>query len=292
MKLLIIGKNGQLGWDLVKKARERRWVPSGLDLPEFDITDEICVNSRLNEPGIDIVINAAAYTAVDLAEKERDKAYAVNCTGPALLAKACQRHDLPLIHISTDYVFDGMKKSPYLETDPICPVGVYGQTKAEGEAAVRDTLKKHIIIRTAWLCGVFGSNFVKTMLKLGQSKRELRVVDDQFGCPTFAFDLAEAILDISQKISDGGDVQWGIYHYCGEGYASWYAFAQKIFDIASAFEDLSVERIIPIPTTEYPTPADRPAYSVLDCTKIKTNFDISTKPWQESLEKMIKSIFS
>src|SRR4030042_1598554 len=217
MKLLITGSNGQLGWELCRQGKNRGLDLIPLDLPEFDITDKSAVFDPVHRSNAEIVINGAAYTAVDRAESEIDIAFAVNRDGPSYLASACAEFHIPLIHVSTDYVFDGSKKGAYLETDLAAPVGVYGKSKAEGEEKVRRNLKEHIIIRTSWLCGVHGNNFVKTMLRLAREKEELSVVDDQHGCPTFAADLAEAILTIVSLIEKGENISWGTYHYFGDG---------------------------------------------------------------------------
>jgi len=188
-------------------------------------------------------------------------------------------------------VFDGSKEGPYLETDPVAPIGVYGKSKAEGEDKVRSNLKEHIIIRTSWLYGVHGNNFVKTMLRLGREREELRVVDDQHGCPTFAADLAGAILTIASLIESGEDISWGTYHYCGGGRTTWYGFASKIFEIAKNYDTLKLKKVNPITTSEYPTPAKRPANSVLDCTLLERYFGITTKAWDESLARMISEYY-
>ena len=192
--LAIIGSNGQLGWELVRQGERRGVQILALDFPEIDISDPVSIDRGFGSAPIEFVINAAAYTAVDRAETEPQAAYAVNRDGPANLALKCRALDVPLIHVSTDYVFDGTKEGAYTETDEVAPLGIYGESKAAGEADVRKHLPRHFIVRTAWLCGVHGHNFVKTMLRMGREKEFLRVVNDQFGCPTFAADLAGAIL--------------------------------------------------------------------------------------------------
>jgi dTDP-4-dehydrorhamnose reductase len=292
MKLLITGSKGQLGWELCKQAKEQGLSLIPLDLPDFDITDQTAVFSAVTRSHADIVINAAAYTAVDKAESEPELAFAVNRDGPSYLAPACAGVHIPLIHISTDYVFDGKKTGPYLETDPVAPIGVYGKSKAEGEVDVRRQLKEHIILRTSWLCGIHGNNFVKTMLRLGKEREELRVVDDQHGCPTFAADLAEAILIIAGQVDEQKETAWGTYHYCGAGSTTWFGFASKIFEIAKNHDTLKLKRIMPITTSEYPTPAKRPTNSVLDCTLLTQKFNILQYPWEESLTRMLNLLFN
>ena len=262
-----------------------------LDYPEIDISDPASIDSRIDSPKIDLIINAAAYTAVDRAESEPDAAFAVNCEGPAHLAERCRKRNIPLIHVSTDYVFDGTKSGAYIEEDPVSPLGVYGESKAAGEAEVRKRLPEHVILRTAWLCGVHGHNFIKTMLRMGREKDTLRVVSDQFGCPTFAVDLAEAILEVVRQAGKSESIKWGTYHYCGAGKTSWHGFATAIFEIARQYEKFAVKNVVPISTAEYPTPVKRPANSVLDCTKIKRYFDIRPRPWRESLDRMIERLY-
>ena len=291
MRILIVGSNGQLGWELYRQGKDRGLDLIPLDLPEFDITDKSAVFDTVTRSNADIVINAAAYTAVDRAESEIDIAFAVNRDGPSYLASTCAKVHIPLIHVSTDYVFDGCKKGAYLETDLAAPVGVYGKSKAEGEEEVRRNLKEHIIIRTSWLCGVHGNNFVKTMLHLAREREELRVVDDQHGCPTFAVDLAEAILTIASLIERGENISWGTYHYGGGGSTTWYGFASKIFEIAKEYNTLKLKKVIPITTSEYPTPTKRPANSVLDCSLLLKEFNICSLPWEESLANMLDSYF-
>jgi len=203
----------------------------------------------------------------------------------------CRKCGIPLIHVSTDYVFDGTKPGAYIEGDPVAPLGVYGDSKAAGEAEVRARLAKHIIVRTAWLYGVHGHNFVKTILKLGREKDTLKVVSDQYGCPTFAADLAEAILEVVWQVEKNESVKWGTYHYCGAGKTTWHDFAKAIFEIAGQYEKFAVKNVVPISTTEYPTTVKRPANSVLDCTKIERYFGIRPRPWRESLAEMIEQLY-
>jgi dTDP-4-dehydrorhamnose reductase len=291
VKIAIIGCNGQLGWELERRGKRRGMDTLALDCPEIDISDPASIDSRIDFSNIDLIINAAAYTAVDRAESEPEAAFAVNRDGPANLAKRCRDRGIPLIHVSTDYVFDGTKQGGYTEEDPVAPLGVYGESKAAGEAEVRKILPEHFILRTAWLCGVHGHNFVKTMLKLGRERDTLKVVSDQFGCPTFAADLAEAILEVVCQAKKNQSVKWGTYHYCGAGKTTWHGFATAIFEIARQYEKLTVESVVPISTAEYPTPVKRPANSVLDCSKIERKFGIRPRPWRESLTEMIEQLY-
>jgi dTDP-4-dehydrorhamnose reductase len=287
MKLLVIGENGQLGWEVCRKGKNQGIDMSGLDLPDFDVTEPSAVKKAVHQADVSLVINASAYTAVDTAESEPEVAFAVNRDGPAYLAASCAEIGIPLIQISTDYVFDGTKKGPYLETEPVSPLGVYGKSKVAGETEIRDNLKEHIIIRTAWLYGLHGNNFVKTMLRLGKEKEVLSVVADQYGCPTYAADLAAAIVTIATQISEQRDVSWGTYHYCGKGVTNWHGFAQAIFNLANQYDTFQVKKVVPISTSEFPTPAKRPANSGMDCSLITKNFGISLRPWQESLADMV-----
>ncbi len=239
-----------------------------------------------------LLINAAAYTNVDKAESEPDLAFAVNRDGPNNLAGACANANLPFIHISTDYVFNGQKKSPYIETDQVSPLGVYGKSKEQGEKRVRSQTKEHVILRTSWLYGVHGNNFVKTMLRLGKEKKIIKVVADQYGCPTSAGDLAETILIIAGLIRNSSKINWGTYHYCGQGITTWHEFAKAVFDIAARHEAMKVEKIEPIKTIDYPTAAKRPFFSGLDCSLIEKSFGIKAKPWHESLKLTINRIFA
>jgi len=292
MKLLIIGANGQLGWELGKRGSRQGFNTDCVDLPEFNITDQAQVAVQIEKSAPNMVINASAYTAVDKAESESELAFAVNEKGPLYLADACTAHGIPMVHVSTDYVFSGDKETPYLETDPVSPMGVYGQSKAAGEDAVRNRLKSHIIIRTAWLYGIKGQNFVKTMLQLGKERKTIRVVADQYGCPTYAADLADAILAIAGQVGNGLKSKWGTYHYCGRGSTTWHGFAEAIFEMAKPLISLKVRNVESISTDAYPTPVKRPVNSVLDCRRIQKEFGIRNRPWKESLVEMLKIILT
>lgn len=292
MRLLIFGNNGQLGHDLELQARTRGWETVGADLPVCDITRADSVALAFEDAGsIDAVINAAAYTAVDAAENNPETAFSVNRDAVALLAQACRQRALPLIHVSTDYVFDGLKTSPYLPDDPIHPQGVYGRSKAEGEEALRHHWERHAIVRTSWLFGLHGANFVKTMLRLGRERDTLRVVDDQVGCPTYAYDLAGALLDIAGHVSHHADA-WGTYHFCNDVAVTWYAFTRRILALARTYERFRVAEILPILTAHYPLPAPRPPYSVLDCTSLEERFGITRRPWEEGLKELLADLYA
>ncbi len=290
MKLLIIGSKGQLGSELVIECKRNEFSFLALDLPEFDITDPSCVEKTLSDFKPSIIINASAYTNVDQAETESEIAFSVNSNGPANLAASCNKKMIPIIHISTDYVFDGSKGQPYAESDPVSPIGTYGKSKEEGECRLRSILKQHIILRTSWMYGTYGNNFVKTMLRLGNEKEIIKVVSDQYGCPTCAADLAEAVVDISKQILQGFKIAWGTYHYCGLGITTWHKFAETIFEISVQHQNYKVSSIKAITTGQYPTRTKRPHFSALDCGQIKKHFGINIKPWQESLKKTIEGI--
>jgi dTDP-4-dehydrorhamnose reductase len=290
VKILVLGACGQLGRELTENAHAFGFEAAGLDHDALDITDRAGVESAVSGNRPAMVINAAAYTAVDQAESDAARALAVNRDGAAHVAAACARARIPLIHTSTDFVFDGRKGAPYVETDAVEPLSVYGLSKAEGEAGIRSLLEEHIIVRTSWLYSRWGKNFVKTMLRLGREREILRVVDDQRGSPTHAADLAGAVLAIAARIREKS-VSWGTYHFCDGGETSWHGFALKIFDLARPREVFRVKEVQPIKTSEYPSPARRPAYSVLDCSLIKRVFGITPPPWTESLARMIETLY-
>ena len=292
MKMLITGAQGQLGRELTEQGQLRGCCVQAPSEDDLDITDREKVDCiiALHQP--DLVINTAAYTQVDKAESEEAIAFKVNKTGCTNLARICTKNQIPLVHISTDYVFDGQKGTPYFETDSISPLGVYGRSKAEGEIEIRSILKEHIILRTSWLYGIYGQNFVKIMLNLATSKQKTRVVSDQYGSPTNAADFARAILTISDRLHSGSDVHWGTYHYCGQGVISWHTFAEKIMDLARLHGSIRTAPVEPVATADYPTRAVRPVYSALDCGRISKNFGLNPQPWQKSLETTIRKLLA
>ncbi|NIM96532.1 MAG: dTDP-4-dehydrorhamnose reductase [candidate division Zixibacteria bacterium] len=291
MKILVTGSQGMLGRDLLACLAQEGYAVVGIDLPELDITKAEDVFFCLGEVRPDIVINCAAYTAVDQAEREADLAFAVNRDGSANLAEACGCLGLPLVHLSTDYVFNGYSDRPYREEDLANPISVYGRSKWEGEEVIRAKLVKYLILRTSWLYGVNGNNFVKTILRLAREREELRVVVDQQGCPTWTGDLAEALRVLIGRIcEDQKKVEWGTYHFCGDGFTTWYDFAREILIRSSVLRTPTKVKLVPVTTGEYPTLAQRPKWSVLDCGKIQEVFGISSKPWREGLESMISDL--
>lgn len=281
MKILLTGANGQLGRCFQDRLPEG-WQVWATDTAELDITDYEKVLSAVKEFQPDAIVNAAAYTAVDKAESEPELAALVNKTGPENLARAAKEVGARLVHVSTDYVFDGKATVPYVETDKTNPLGVYGQTKLDGEIAVSHILPDAIIIRTAWVFSEYGNNFVKTMLRLAKDRDELGIVADQRGCPTYAGDIAQAIIDLLKQNADGG-----IYHFCGDKEVSWYEFAKAIFEYALENRVISKKpRLNALSTKEYPTPTARPEYSVLLCDKIK-RYGISQSIWNEALGNIL-----
>ena len=280
MVVLVTGANGQLGQSIKFIANKYPTIQFiYTDFDEMDITNiESCTNAFLKYKP-QFCINTAAYTAVDKAESEPEKAHLINSIGPENLAKFCKEYDTILLHISTDFIFDGTSKTPYLESDLPNPQSVYGQTKLEGEIAIQNTWEKHFIIRTSWVYSQFGTNFMKTMLRLASERDSLSVVSDQIGTPTNAVDLAECLLTIiSFDFRLSTFDCYGIYNYSNEGVCSWYDFAAAIFHQKEIKIDLK-----PIPTSAYPTSAKRPAYSVLDKKKIKDTFNIEISEWKASL---------
>jgi dTDP-4-dehydrorhamnose reductase len=262
-----------------------------LDLPDLDIRDGESVARTLSSGALDGVVNCAAYTNVDLAESESQLAFAVNRDGAVNVAEACRTMRVPLVHISTDYVFDGMTSTPYREEDEPLPMGVYGLSKLEGEKGVRSATEQHYIVRTSWLYGVHGKNFVKTILHHAREKEELRVVSDQYGCPTWTMDLAEALCSLLERCAEGRPAPWGIYHFCNAGVTSWHRFAETIIREGGTHERLMTSRVAPIATAEYPTAAKRPPSSALDCQKIERTLGIKPPAWQQSLKLMLGELY-
>jgi len=283
MVVLVTGANGQLGQAIQSISDKHPKIDFKFcTSSDLDITSKENCELVFTKYKPDYCINAAAYTAVDKAESEPEKAHLINVVGAKNLAEVCKEFSTILLHVSTDFVFDGNKTTPYIETDVPNPTGVYGQTKLDGEKAIQETFDNYFIIRTSWVYSQFGNNFMKTMLRLASERDSLSVVSDQIGTPTHAVDLAEALIKIitnchSELVSESN---FGIYNYSNEGQCSWYDFAKKIFEVNNISINLQ-----PIPTSAYPTPAKRPAYSVLDKSKIKNVFGVEVKNWEESLRK-------
>ncbi|UXI00522.1 dTDP-4-dehydrorhamnose reductase [Photobacterium sp. TY1-4] len=286
MKILITGSNGQVGHCLVSKLTGKAELLA-VDRAELDITDEAAVHEVVQAFSPDYIINAAAHTAVDKAEKEVELSYLINRDGPRYLAEAAQQCGAVMLHISTDYVFDGQGETPYVESDQTGPQGVYGQSKLAGEQAVASCCEKHFILRTAWVFGEHGNNFVKTMLRLGENRDALSIVGDQFGGPTYAGDIADALITMVNHLESGQHAAWGVYHFSGMPHVSWYDFAEKIFEQAAEKEVLkTTPNLSSIPTSAYPTPATRPENSRLDCTIIEAQFGIQPSNWVQALDNI------
>jgi dTDP-4-dehydrorhamnose reductase len=297
MKILLTGKTGQLGWEL------ERILPAvgdvvALDRQGLDLAGQKSIRRAVAEVRPHLIVNAAAYTAVDLAEDEPELAHAINAEGPGILAEEAKKIGAALIHYSTDYVFDGRKTSPYTEDDPTGPLNVYGRTKLAGEQAIQAVGVPHLIFRTSWVYSTRGKNFLLTILRLASEREELRIVNDQIGCPNWSRSLAEATIDVVKRISEQaklsafGDFS-GIYHMSGVGETTWYEFAKGILQKVShpsIVDDLAIrlkaKRVIPIPTSEFPTRVQRPIYSVLSCSKLLKRFGIALPEWSIQLARI------
>ncbi len=301
MKMLLTGAFGQVGSEIVKQfAMLQTSAEQSLDQlialghTEFDITQRDTVFQTIAHYQPTVVVNTAAYTAVDKAESHSEQAYAVNQHGATYLAQACAHYAIPLLHLSTDYVFDGKQNMPYQETDPAAPINVYGLSKWLGEQAIRAHCPRHLIIRTSWVFGITGSNFVKTIIRLAQARESLQIVADQWGCPTYASDIAKAVLQLAAQCTQPlhppatDTFFYGTYHYAGIPAITWYGFAQAIIDQARLYTDLTVREIKAISTVDYPTAALRPLNSQLDCRKI-AQWGVYPSPWSIGLQQMIKT---
>ncbi|AJC65712.1 MULTISPECIES: dTDP-4-dehydrorhamnose reductase [Dickeya] len=284
MKVLLTGANGQLGRCFQDRLLQG-WSVLATDADSLDITNEAQVQATVKSWQPDAIVNAAAYTAVDKAESEPELATRINVAGPEYLARAARQQGARFIHVSTDYVFDGTATRPYIETDTTHPLGVYGQTKLDGERVVLKVNPAAQIVRTAWVFSEYGNNFVKTMLRLGRERESMGVVADQRGCPTYAGDIADAIMGLLQQQADGG-----LYHFCGDEEVSWHEFASTIFTLANEQQVLARVPVVNAITTEqYPTPAARPAYSTLDCAKI-ARLGIPPSDWRAALSTIIPKL--
>lgn len=288
MRVLITGCHGQVGYCLTKQLNKNEdTIVLALDRDHLDITSQDAVKAAVAEFQPTIIINAAAHTAVDKAEDEVELSYTINRDGPKYLAQAAQSIGAAILHISTDYVFEGNKIGEYIEGDDTSPQGVYGESKLAGEIAVAEASDKHIILRTAWVFGENGNNFVKTMLRLGATRDALNIVGDQFGGPTYAGDIANALIQIAKRISRGDAVEYGVYHYSGLPHVSWFEFADAIFNAAVEQEILEGKpRLSSITTEQYPTPAKRPSNSCLNTNKISNAFSIEASDWHAALKNI------
>ena len=280
-RIAILGSNGQVGRELARLASARAIPVAAFDRVQCDITDPDALDRAINGAGV--VVNCAAYTAVDRADSEREAPFGINAEAPGMMAEICARRGVPLVHISTDYVFDGSGDRPWREDDPVAPLSVYGRSKLAGEEAVRARLPEHIILRTSWVFSSHGQNFVKTMLRLAETRPELRIVGDQRGGPTAAADIAAAILAIVGRMADA-TIPWGTYHFSGAPFATWFDFAKAIL------HDRGEVPVAAITTEEFPTPAARPRNSMLDCTLIRATFGIEQPDWRVSLDCVLREL--
>lgn len=288
LTVLVTGANGQLGSELRRLAKDSRCSFCRflfVDIDVLDICNRAEVQNYMSLNKVDLVVNCAAYTAVEKAENDRDLAFAVNSDGVGVLAEACVECDAYMLHVSTDYVFDGTAHTPYKESDAVNPIGIYGLSKRAGEETMMKKGVRGMVIRTAWLYSSFGNNFVKTMLRLGQEREKVMVVADQHGSPTWAADLAQAIIEIILQTDFSQRQGFEIYHYTNEGECTWYEFASAIMQLSG-----SRCEVHPISTSEYPNSCRRPAYSVLDKTKIKQAFGLRIPEWDDSLRKMLEDL--
>ena len=291
MKILVCGKSGQLAQELAA-ADTNGWCQF-LGRDDLDLADVDTLAASIAEYDFDLLVNAAAYTAVDKAEEETDAAKRLNAIAPQILAKAAADKNVPIVHVSTDYVFDGCDPTPYSPSAATGPINVYGETKLAGEIGVSNANPRHLILRTSWLYSKFGANFVKTMLRLAKDRDALSIVGDQYGSPTNAANLANAILVSAQDIvtADAGAAFWGTHHFCDMGVTSWASFAKEIFAQATKLDMITAPpKITTIPTVDYPTPAKRPEYSVLDCTSFDASFAGLRQPWQDSLRTVMTKL--
>jgi dTDP-4-dehydrorhamnose reductase len=284
MKLLITGAGGMTGSELVRQAAERSWDVVALSRADLDITDADAVEGVIGHARPDVIINAAAYTAVDAAEQDVERAMAVNAAGAQNVARAAKVNASQILHISTDYVFDGEGTEPYQPDDRTAPINVYGESKLAGEIAIRDACPEHVIVRTSWVYSHEGKNFLRTMLRLAEEKPEIKVVNDQHGCPTSSQDLAHALLCAANLMMRS--YVSGTYHFCNAGETTWFEFAKAIFDER---ESVSAT-VLPILTSEYPTPAKRPRWSVLDTGSFQLAFGVEPRPWREAMKETMERI--
>ena len=292
MRILVVGHSGQLATSLRDAQLPASWILHTAGRPELDVLKAASFEEKMDVFGPDVVINTAAWTAVDAAEEHEREAYALNRDAPSLLARVCARHDIPLIHISTDYVFDGKKGKPYTETDETNPLNVYGRSKLAGEEAVRDSGAKHVILRVSWLFGPYGHNFLRTMVRLASERESLNIVADQHGAPTCTLHLADALLALLERWQrNPASFPWNrTWHLAGAGYATWFDLAREIMDASQKLGGPSAQ-VNPITTAEYPTPATRPMDSRLDCSAIEGELGICLPPWQEGVMVSLERLY-
>ena len=286
--ILLTGGGGQVGTE-IRRLAPADWRIAAPGRDTLDMSDPASIAAAVGSRRWSAIINTAAYTAVDKAESDVVAAWKVNALGPAALAAAAAQAAIPLVHLSTDYVFDGRKDGAYLESDPVGPMSVYGASKEGGEQAVRTAHPRHVILRTAWVVSPHGGNFVKTMLRLARERPGVRVVDDQYGCPTSATDIALAVIIIANRLMQDAEAPAGTYHFVNDGDASWCAFATSIF-AAAALQGWPSPMVEAISTADYPTPARRPANSRLSTGKLRADFGVSPRPWRVAMEEVVATL--
>ncbi len=291
MRILVTGTQGQVARSLIERAPASVEVLA-LGRPEIDLADPASIRNAFDARAPDVVVNAAAYTAVDKAETEEALAFRINGEGAGIVAECARRLGAPIIQLSTDYVFDGSAGRPYREDDPVQPIGAYGRSKLAGEEAVAGANPRHAILRTAWVYSPFGANFVKTMLRLGETRSEVSVVADQVGSPTSALDIADAVFAVATLLlARPAPEKYGVFHMTGEGEASWAEFAETIFAQAHALGRPAV-KVTPITTADYPTPARRPANSRLDGARLARDYGLALPPWRDSLRIVVERLLA
>jgi dTDP-4-dehydrorhamnose reductase len=286
--ILVTGGTGQVGIG-IKQANRGRFDIVAPGRHTLDLANPATIKEQIASRDWAAIVNCAAYTAVDKAESDEAAAFAINADAPGIIARAAAARSIPLLHVSTDYVFDGSKTGPYVEEDPVAPLGVYGASKEAGERAVRAAGGRHIILRTAWVVSPWGNNFIKTMLRLGAERERLGVVDDQIGCPTSAKDIAEKLLTLAEKLSQDPTHPGGTYHFVNDGETSWYALAAHIFDRKSQI-GAKVPVVDAIASVDYPTPAKRPANSRLSTAKIQNDFCVFPRAWEIAVDEIIDEL--
>ena len=288
--ILVFGARGQVGREIVSLAAARGLPVVGLSRTDADITNETTVRAALEVHRPSVVVNGAAYTSVDRAEREPEIVAVANVAGPAVLATVCASTNVPLIHLSCDYVFNGAKKTAYVEGDRVAPISVYGRTKAEGEAKVRELMPRHVILRSSWIYGPHGQNFLRNVLKLASERDELRVVGDQIGCPTATIDIAEAVLAVARKLAGEAKVS-GIFHFAGSGAISRYGFASEIVQRQAVFTGRA-PKVTEIKMAEYPVAAKRPLNCELDSSRFRAAFGYSAAPWQHRVAEVVAALLA
>ena len=287
-RVLLFGATGQVGREICQRAPRVGVDLTVLSRADVDLFDSSAVRRAILASDADIIVNAAAYTAVDRAETEEALAHIVNAAAPEMMARVAEEKNRALIHLSTDYVFDGEMDEPYDENDLTAPINAYGRTKLAGEEAIREACRRHVIVRTSRVFSPFGVNFVKSMLRIAGEQSSIGMVDDQYASPTAAGDIADAVLAIARSASMGR-ASWGTFHFTSDGVTTWRGFADAVFDGAAPW--LGVRPVVePIPSSDYPTPAERPANSLLDCSKISRAYGISGRPWREALAEVLEML--